>query len=295
MLRGWEKVRKTRKKFCFDCCVICVQEHTHHRLWSRLAQNTKSQWPEGLEPGASSVQKLFRTNMKPLADSPEIWLKPWELVKKLPAFPLLTHPFSLSFFPSFPPVIELNTTAHLPSSQLSQHLSFILRVSCQSPCLHAPLDKSKTPSRLRVGVLVCFLKGLCFPVCGGGRQKVTASNGPDSEVGAQLVCMRPCARCMRACTRVRMCVSPRYDGDSWGGTGRCSTPFHPDALVTLWSCSLLSTSPSAQHKVAGGRRVGDFGRVKLVTHTRGTATLPWVQTPKPRAMHVGILRSKNQL
>lgn len=108
-------------------------------------------------------------------------------------------------------------------------------------------------------------------------------------------CVCACVRvaCVRAC--VCVCVSPRYDGDSWGGTGRCSTPFHPDALVTLWSCSLLSTSPCTRHEVAGGWRVGDFGRVKLVTHTRGTATLPWVQTPESRAMHVGILRSKNQL
>lgn len=118
--------------------------------------------------------------------------KPWKLVKKWPAFSLwLTHP--LPPLSVFSPLIELATTPHtFPSLNCHRIFSFILRVSCQSLCLHALLDKSKTPSRLRVCVPVCFLRGLrCSCVWRGDKKKVTASSGPDSEVGiAAGVCVR---------------------------------------------------------------------------------------------------------
>ncbi len=139
-------------------------------------------------------------------------------------------------------------TIYLHFLWLSTHPSFILAVSCQSPFLvHALPDKSKTPSLLWVCVHVHFQVSV-FP-CAVGWQQVTVSNGPDLKVGSCCVCACACVLVRERCAWV--CVS-NYDSDSWEGTGRCSTPFRPDAPVTSWPCSLLSTSLSIQQEVEGG-------------------------------------------
>lgn len=112
MLRGWEISRKTREKFCFDCCVC---GHARTCISSSMTScSSKHEESVTLRPwaGGNISPKIIENKHKTPADSPEIWLKPWEPVKKLPAFPLLTHPSSLSLLSPLPPVIELNTPPH---------------------------------------------------------------------------------------------------------------------------------------------------------------------------------------
>lgn len=175
--------------------VVCHHAGTRIIIFGSMTPsgaNMMGQWHEGLEPGTTSVHIVFKQINPCQLTWSLTFQKPWKLVKKWPAFSLwLTHP--LPPLSVFSPFIELDTTPHtFPSLNCHRIFSFILRVSCQSLCLHALLDKSKTPSRLRVCVPVCFLRGLrCSCVWRGDKKKVTASNGPDSEVGiAAGVCVR---------------------------------------------------------------------------------------------------------
>ena len=186
-------------------------------------------------------------------------------------------------------------TVYLYFLWLSAHLSFLLSVSCQSLCLHALPDKSKTPSPL--WVCACPFLRVYVSLCAVWWQWVTVSNGPDLEVGMHLLCMCLCvcvgARqiVLCACVCVCVCVPSYYDGDSWEGTGRCSAPFRPDAPVTSWPCSLLSTSLSIQQEDEGG----GAGRVKPVTHTQGMAILPWAQTSEQVPWMLGSQDQRNNL
>lgn len=102
-------------------------------------------------------------------------------------------------------------TVYLYFLWLSAHLSFLLSVSCQSLCLHALPDKSKTPSLL--WVCACPFLSVCVSLCAVWWQWVTVSNGPDLEVGMHLLCMCLCmcvgARQIVLCACVCVCVCLR--------------------------------------------------------------------------------------
>ena len=99
-------------------------------------------------------------------------------------------------------------TVYLYFLWLSAHLSFLLSVSCQSLCLHALPDKSKTPSPL--WVCACPFLRVYVSLCAVWWQWVTVSNGPDLEVGMHLLCMCLCvcvgARQIVLCACVCVCV-----------------------------------------------------------------------------------------
>ena len=156
-------------------------------------------------------------------------------------FSIPTHSPLCNLFLS--PLIEQNNNILSLSSTVIGSLT--LPRCPKSLYLSALLEKSKTPSAL--WVCACLFLRLCVSLCVAGRQKVTVSNGPDLEVGSCCICVR--ALVFRVC--VRGCASPHDDGDSWKGTGQRSAPFRPDALVTSWPCSLLSTCLSTQQEVAG--------------------------------------------
>lgn len=236
----------------------------------------------------TSVHIIVKTNKAvPTHLKSYFFKKPWKLVKNdLPPrsdSPILfllslSSPLLLSWIQRHTPSLLSTVTASFHSSSVS-HVSPCAFMLCWTKARHHP--------DCECVCLSAFLGACVVPVCGVETKKRWQQAMVLTQKWVlQLVCVYARACLPRA--------SPRYDGDSWGATGRCSAPFRPDALVTLWSCSLLLTSLSSQREVLRGWG-GFLGRLRPVAETWGTATLPWVRRPQSRVVHLGISRCGSQL
>lgn len=212
----------------------------------------KGQWHHGRGPATTSFHIVFQTNTKAcyLTYSRTFPQTLEACFKKMTCHLTLTHPRSSSSSLPSPPFIEEDTTAHtFPSLNCHRIFSFILRCLMSVPA-PSRLAGQKQDTFPIVSVCACRLsKGPALFLCVAWRQKKKKKKWQRAMVLTQKWVLQLLCVCVRACVA---CASPRYDGDSWGATGRCSALFRPDALVTLWSCSLLLTPLSTQREALQG-------------------------------------------